>query len=286
MKRGIVPGGILALSLAVALLAATASSASADVELGIWKCPPPSTPPTTTTTTVGQVQGCFGGRWFTLAHPFDFGYHLVGTSTSQVFALGVSGDTFNPRISVSGDYTQTNNCPPTLSAGAYPQIEGCLITVSFTPTGERKGPRLGTLTAGPGVRTVALRGYGEPRDSVPPDLKLSGPKRQDPQNDTIDGPGAHHLKVNVSCGDEWCRARATGRLTNVKQDKLSPGGPQDIGQGRTDYHTGPVLTRDSQRREVRKALAEGKNVEAKVTVRATDLSGNVATAKRTIKLVK
>ena len=35
-----------------------------------------------------------------------------------------------------------------------------------------------------------------------------------------------------------------------------------------------------------KALAEGKKVEAKVTVRATDAAGNVTTAKRTIKIVK
>jgi hypothetical protein len=37
---------------------------------------------------------------------------------------------------------------------------------------------------------------------------------------------------------------------------------------------------------VRKTLDNGKNVQAKVTVRATDAAGNVATAKRTIKLVK
>ena len=42
----------------------------------------------------------------------------------------------------------------------------------------------------------------------------------------------------------------------------------------------------TQRRQVRKALAEGKNVKAKVTVRAKDAAGNVAIAKRTIKIVK
>jgi hypothetical protein len=36
MKRRIVPGGILALSLAVVLLAATASTASADRNLALW----------------------------------------------------------------------------------------------------------------------------------------------------------------------------------------------------------------------------------------------------------
>ena len=40
------------------------------------------------------------------------------------------------------------------------------------------------------------------------------------------------------------------------------------------------------RRQARKALDDGENVQAKVTVRATDAAGNVATAKRTIRLVK
>ena len=39
-------------------------------------------------------------------------------------------------------------------------------------------------------------------------------------------------------------------------------------------------------REVRQALDKGENVKAKVTVKATDAAGNVATAKRTITLVK
>ena len=39
-------------------------------------------------------------------------------------------------------------------------------------------------------------------------------------------------------------------------------------------------------REVREALGKGENVKAKVTVKATDAAGNVATAKRTITLVK
>ena len=43
---------------------------------------------------------------------------------------------------------------------------------------------------------------------------------------------------------------------------------------------------EEQRKQVRKALDEGENVKAKVTVRATDEAGNVATAKRTITLVK
>jgi VCBS repeat-containing protein len=49
---------------------------------------------------------------------------------------------------------------------------------------------------------------------------------------------------------------------------------------------GPQLWKKEQRKQVRQALNEGRNVKAKFTVRATDAAGNVATAKRTITLVK
>jgi hypothetical protein len=152
MKRRIVPG-MLALSLAVVFLAATASTASAERVLSPWYCPPPSTPPTT----VGQVdQECLDIG----AGSFDFDDRQVGTTSAvQRFALGVwSGpDTFTPDISVSGDYAQTNNCPPTLSVTGD-QVQGCQITVTFAPTGT--GARHGTLSAGPGAPTVALTGTG------------------------------------------------------------------------------------------------------------------------------
>jgi hypothetical protein len=45
-------------------------------------------------------------------------------------------------------------------------------------------------------------------------------------------------------------------------------------------------TRQGEADEVRKALDRGEKVKAKITVRATDAAGDVATAKRTIKLVK
>jgi hypothetical protein len=158
----IVLGGILALSFAVVLLAATASTASAERALGPWYCPPPSPPPTTFT---GQVRQCLDDPFGDPACPggcgrFEgFGDRQVGTtSPAQRFALGVSNDTFTPDISVSGDYAQTNDCPPTLSAGAFPQIEGCQITVTFAPTST--GPRNGTLSTGPGGPTVALTGNG------------------------------------------------------------------------------------------------------------------------------
>ena len=135
---------------------------------------------------------------------------------------------------------------------------------------------------------------GDPVDSTPPDLQLKGPKKQSPQNAKpigapqvcVGDPYPCNLIVLMSCGDEACTVRATGRLTNVKRYKLAgsaavvPTGPGDT------FGLGPSLWKEAQRREVRKALAEGENVKAKVTVSATDAAGNVATAKRTITLVK
>jgi hypothetical protein len=113
------------------------------------------------------------------------------------------------------------------------------------------------------------------------------------------------LEVRVSC-DEVCTVRATGKLTNVKMDKLDPVGPIDMcadlevdeelrlcpefGPARRPgpdgtLDLGPGLGKKEQRKQVRQALDEGKNVKAKVTVKATDAAGNVATAKRTITLV-
>jgi hypothetical protein len=157
---------ILALSLAVVLLAATASTASAERVLEPWYCPPLSTAPTTGEQLPPECRGEVlpGLPPVGVGDPFGgfkgFGDRQVGTtSPAQGFGLGVwDNDSFNPKISVSGDYAQTNNCPPTLSAGAVPQLQGCLINVTFAPTGT--GPREGTLSTGPGGPTTALTGTG------------------------------------------------------------------------------------------------------------------------------
>jgi hypothetical protein len=139
--------------------------------------------------------------------------------------------------------------------------------------------------AAAGVMALGAQTAASGVESVPPDLQLSGPKRQSPQNDSYCDRGGCNLIVRVSCGDEECTARSKGRLTTVKRDKLSPGGPLVLAPGRTPK-MGPELTKWKQRRAVRKARRKGKNVQAKVTVRAKDAAGNVATAKRTIRLVE
>jgi hypothetical protein len=293
MKRRIVPGGILALSLAVVLLAATASTASAERGVGTWNCAPlPPAPPRPLDDP--QITSCFGGP----LESFDFGYHKRGTSAAQRFALGVyDNDTFSPRIGVSGDYAQTNNCPPTLSA-PNERVQGCLIDVTFTPMG--KGFRGGTLTTGPGGPTVALTGTTDPGH-----LRLSGRKKQSlrqgpPTRGCLEhGRCPSSVQVKASCGDagypadaqggldDLCTARVKGKLTKVKKDKLKPVrrlASTDLAPGETE--TLALKLTKKTGRQVRKALDEGEKVEAKVTVRGRDAAGDVQTAKSTIRLVK
>jgi hypothetical protein len=141
---------------------------------------------------------------------------------------------------------------------------------------------------------------GESVDSTPPDLQLSGKKKQkigiaDP-GDGWEGsfPNGHcggrecrrAVKVKASCGGEACTVRAEGKLTKVKNDKLKPASddldPAD-GNGESEL---VLKLSPSTHKKAYKALDEGRNVQAKVTVRAKDAAGNVATAKRTVKLVK
>ena len=171
----IVSGGLLALSLAAVLLAATASAAGASITSGdrffLWCAPLPTTP-----TPLEQIdRGCIepanrraSGNRGRSGPSFNFGDRRVGTtSPAQGFVLPVPANhTLNPRIRVSGDYTQTNTCPPTLTGPTL----GCLITVTFTPSGT--GPKRGTLRTGPGGPTLPLTGNGV-TTRTPPVLPLT-----------------------------------------------------------------------------------------------------------------
>ncbi len=196
-----------ALGLAVVGLAATASTASAR-SLTPWYCPPLPTAPTTVDGGHGlwvdspHAKGCIDvslhpgfWSWFYAGScfvgcggPFDFGDRRVGTtSPAQRFALVIEGNdfpsagpgepeiphTFSPSISVSGDYAQTNNCPRTFSPAPGrepPQIQGCIITVTFAPTGT--GPKHGTLSTGTDASTSEWCG-GCPA-ATGPTVELSG----------------------------------------------------------------------------------------------------------------
>ncbi|HXJ94619.1 MAG TPA: choice-of-anchor D domain-containing protein [Terriglobia bacterium] len=90
----------------------------------------------------------------------NFGTVTVGTNstskTATVTNLG-TGLLSVTGIAASGDYSQTNNCGSTLSAGA-----SCTITVTFTPTAP--GNRFGTVTLtdsdGSGSQVLGLTGIG------------------------------------------------------------------------------------------------------------------------------
>lgn len=104
-----------------------------------------------------------------VANPASLTYapqQVSAASGSQAITVteGMNGSTIT-NIAATGDYSQTNNCPATLTAG-----QTCTINVTFTPTAE--GSRNGTLTimsnasASPTVTsTVTLFGTGT--NSVP-----------------------------------------------------------------------------------------------------------------------
>ncbi len=97
-------------------------------------------------------------------HPssLTFSSQVVNTSSAPmpvtVTNTGGTGVTFS-NITTTGDYSQTNNCPPTLGAQG-----SCTVSVVFTPTGF--GGRPGTLVfsdnSGSGQQTVPLAGTGIP----------------------------------------------------------------------------------------------------------------------------
>ena len=88
------------------------------------------------------------------------------------------------------------------------------------------------------------------------------------------------MKLFAHCGDEACTVSARGRVTRFNDKLLPPHfGPVDVKPGEKGYVSLelPKKTRRSPGR---------RKVKAIVTVKATDAAGNVATAKRTIKIVK
>jgi hypothetical protein len=89
---------------------------------------------------------------------------VTSGSQSVTVTEGMNGSTITS-IAVTGDYSQTNNCPATLSAG-----QTCAINVTFTPTAE--GSRNGTLTilsnaGGSPTVTSTVSLFGAGTNSIP-----------------------------------------------------------------------------------------------------------------------
>ncbi|HLW52249.1 MAG TPA: choice-of-anchor D domain-containing protein [Candidatus Angelobacter sp.] len=126
----------------------------------------------------------------------NFAAQIVNTaSAAQAVTLSNTGDAALSisGISVSGDFSQTNNCPATLATGA-----GCTIHVTFTP--RSSGSRSGTLTvtdnAAGGQQTAALSGVGL-------DYSLS----VTPSSTTISaGQSASYTVTAAALGPNWSTA--------------------------------------------------------------------------------
>ena len=113
-----------------------------------------------------QIVQLIGGGTFVNIQPtsLNFGNQKVGT-TSGVMTIKLTNTETKP-ISInsimitgtnSGDFAQTNNCPPSLFTGA-----NCTISVTFTPTakGSRKADVCINDSAGSSPQLVSLSGTG------------------------------------------------------------------------------------------------------------------------------
>ena len=121
-----------------------------------------------------------------------------------------------------------------------------------------------------------------PLDQVSPNLQLAG-KKQQKLGKTV--------KQKAAC-DEGCTLRATGTLLitgPAKARVAARAGKPKLKAATAEVFPGGTATlklklKKSSLRAAEKALDNGGRVKAKMTVRATDGSGNTDTAKRTIKL--
>jgi hypothetical protein len=275
--RTIVPAGMLALSLAAVALAATASDASARF-LDPWYCPPPPTPLPT------EYSEQFPERCLDRSlHPgrgFDFGDRQVGTTSPvQRFALvftrsdvpQCSGQcpefpqTFTPSISVSGDYAQTNDCPPTLSV----QIRGCIITVTFAPTGT--GPTSGTLSTGTDPAVAAVCG-GCPA-ATGPTVKLTG------RGVTRPTPPALPLLLSAYPGGKLGKKVTIRAITNNDSTVVAGGGVNKTKKRLAAGEETKFEVKLKHLKRLKRSYVE--NDMARVTFRfaATDEFGQTATEK-------
>lgn len=105
-------------------------------------------------------------------------------------------------ISASGDFSQSNNCPATLPAGAQ-----CAITVIFKPSAA--GARNGTLSIAANVtsspRTVSLQGSGADFQLAPPPSGSTSQTVKAGQTATftleISGSTDFHDSVSFACAN-------------------------------------------------------------------------------------
>src|SRR5215211_4767133 len=254
MNRTIVSRGVLALTLTVVLLAATASTASA-------------------TRTINPTS-------------VDFGNRQVGTTSSaQAFTLRVrctlivfpttkcNQDTFTPSITTSGDFAQTNNCPATMIG--FPPFgnpgAACTINVSFTPAST--GSKTGTLSTGSGGPTAALAGNGvtTPTPPAPP----------------TPGPAPPTLALDLDAKKQELKKKLKFFATTNVDATLEAGGSvktttKQLAAG--DKTKVKAKLKGSKREKLEDKLARSGKAKAKVEAVATDQFDNQAVEEIKVKL--
>jgi hypothetical protein len=228
----------------------------------------------------------------------DFGNREVGTpGPAQAFTLRVRctllltgkcvEDTFSPRISItsgqfgipSNQFTQTNNCPATMTGravkpGADPNAgsETCTISVSFTPTGGT-GPRGATLRTGSGGPTAELSGSGV-TTPIPPTPPTPGPP-----------PPA--LTLDLDARKQELKKRLEFFATTNVDSTLEAGGSvknttKQLDAG--DKTKVKAKLRGSKRAKLEDKLARSGKAKAKVETVATDQFDNQAVEEIKVKL--
>jgi hypothetical protein len=246
---------ILTLSLIALLLGATASTASA-------------------TRTISPTS-------------VDYGNRQVGTtSPAQAFTLRVKclrvivptsrclRDTFSPSITVSGDFTQTNNCPQSMTDGpddGFPEGMACTINVMFTPTST--GPKQGTLSTGTGGPTAALTGNGvtPPTPPTPP----------------TPAPAPPTLELDLDAKKQELKKKLTFSATTNVDATLEAGGSvktttKQLAAGeKTEVK---AKLKGSKRAKLEDKLARSGKAKAKVETVATDEFDNQAVEEINVKL--
>ena len=106
------------------------------------------------------------------AKNLSFGDTAVG-STSQPRVVKVTNEgtdkLFIDRLSVSGDFGQTNTCEPYVNPGIT-----CTISVTFVPTATSARKGVLKIRHELGVYKVSLRGVGLPAGATPPSTSSAG----------------------------------------------------------------------------------------------------------------
>jgi hypothetical protein len=257
MKRSIVSRGILTLSVTVALVAIPVSSAMADRTLD-----------------PGTVD--FGPRQVGTTSPAQTHELRAFCDAPQLVCIFIAlagGDPFDPNVSVTGDFAQTNDCVGILQ-GALPQGQSCSIQTVFTPTSP--GPKEGILSTGPDGPTATLTGVGvapgTPITPMPPD---PGPPTEPAPDPTLDlDAKKQELKKKVKFfaeSDQDATLVVGGGVKTTDRELVA-------GERRK------VKAKPKKRGKLERKLANTGKAKVKIEAAATNDAGSTAVDQITVKL--